>query len=413
MQYKKTKLFKKPENFGSTVDFSLGVDPMVQNFSQTSLQKLENLTECNHENVSGVQKDNPISILRRKNTDVKPRETLPCLNPRMPYHKRLELYFQKRDEIFNVSAMHHKFIVTPKRSTLRMRKFFKLKKLCRNLIVSTIISNPKDRRLYAKVNFLHFSEYGLLDTGANISCVGAELALNDFSKYPTFSKCKSIVKTADGQKQRVEGWIYVDVSFRGKSKPLRLFIIPTISQKLILGIDFWQTFDLISDYLNSIDLLASDQNFPEIQKLNTLQQDCKIAQNLEQSLEGIYPLTIHQRNQLDSIIEMFPNFHTQGLGRTKLINHVIDVGDATPIKQRFYPVSPAVEKLMFGEIDRMLELGVIEPSTSAWSSPMRLVVKPGKVRLCLDARKLNSVTKKDAYPLPNIEGIFSRLPQAN
>lgn len=44
---------------------------------------------------------------------------------------------------------------------------------------------------------------------------------------------------------------------------------------------------------------------------------------------------------------------------------------------------------------------------------MRLVIKPGKVRLCIDARRLNSVTKKYAYPLPNIEGIFARLPKAN
>lgn len=61
----------------------------------------------------------------------------------------------------------------------------------------------------------------------------------------------------------------------------------------------------------------------------------------------------------------------------------------------------------------MLQLGVIEPSNSSWSSPMRLVVKPNKVRICIDAKKLNSVTEKDAYSLPNIEGIFVRLPKAN
>lgn len=59
-----------------------------------------------------------------------------------------------------------------------------------------------------------------------------------------------------------------------------------------------------------------------------------------------------------------------------------------------------------------MSLGVIEESQSPWSSPVALVLKPGKVRLCLDARKLNSVTVKDAYPLPLIEGIFSRLPKA-
>lgn len=49
---------------------------------------------------------------------------------------------------------------------------------------------------------------------------------------------------------------------------------------------------------------------------------------------------------------------------------------------------------MYQELDRILNEGVIEASQSLWSSPVRLVVKPGKVRLCLD-------------------GIFSRLPKAN
>jgi len=61
----------------------------------------------------------------------------------------------------------------------------------------------------------------------------------------------------------------------------------------------------------------------------------------------------------------------------------------------------------------MLSLGVIEPSQSAWSYPVRLVVRPNKVRLCLDARKLNEAIKKDAHPLQNIMRIFARLPKAN
>ncbi|XP_067629120.1 uncharacterized protein [Eurosta solidaginis] len=59
----------------------------------------------------------------------------------------------------------------------------------------------------------------------------------------------------------------------------------------------------------------------------------------------------------------------------------------------------------------MLELGVIEEApSSAWSSPGVLIVKPGKVRFCLDSRKLNEVTLKDAHPIPIIEGLLSRLP---
>lgn len=295
-----------------------------------------------------------------------------------------------------------------------MRLYFKTRRLCKKFLISAIISNSSDQRFYAKVSFLNFNEYGLLDTGANISCIGGELAKQNFSSLTNYTKCRSEVKTADGQSQQVTGWLSVEIEFTGIKRLLNLFIIPSITQKLILGIDFWNAFNLLPNVVGSRDIidkslldckpLFAEGKMSEVKSLEIINS---------KSTENDYRLTPSQRQQLDAIIALFPNFEKQGLGRTGLIRHDIDIGDSKPIKQRFYPVSPAVEKLMFAEIDRMLALGVIEPSQSAWSSPMRLVIKPQKVRLCLDARKLNSVTKKDAYPLPSIEGIFARLPKAN
>ncbi|XP_037827126.1 uncharacterized protein LOC119615120, partial [Lucilia sericata] len=367
--------------------------------------------------------DEPITILQRQTSSYPIHESSEenvnhIIFPKLPYHKRLEIYLQKRNEIFNVSSICVNPKVKTKRSTARLRKFYKIRKICRKFLVSTIVSNPKDKRYYAKVNFLNFNEFGLLDTGANISCVGSDLALTDFSKFPNFVKCKSFVKTADGNSQPVLGWLDVNITFQNKSKPIKLFIIPSIAQRLILGIDFWNTFALLPDLVGAVSIVfVNDKsNCPSdlsvIDAKSDVLSDSKEKSD-DNSDENSYPLTLSQRQQLSAVIELFPNFEKQGLGRTSLIKHSIEVAVATPIKQRFYPVSPAVEKLMFGEIDRMLALGVIEPSTSPWSSPMRLVVKPNKVRLCLDARKVNLVTKKDAYPLPNIEGIFARLPKAN
>ncbi|MGC8720940.1 MAG: hypothetical protein ACP5TY_13145, partial [Thermodesulforhabdaceae bacterium] len=93
----------------------------------------------------------------------------------------------------------------------------------------------------------------------------------------------------------------------------------------------------------------------------------------------------------------FPSFAVQGLGKTHVEEHIIEVDDETiPVKQRFYPISPAIQKLIYAELGRVLDLNVIEPSKSAWSSPVSLVRKGEKIRLCLDARKVNARTIKDA-----------------
>ena len=65
---------------------------------------------------------------------------------------------------------------------------------------------------------------------------------------------------------------------------------------------------------------------------------------------------------------------------------------------------------MESEIDEIIELGVIEPSISPYSSPIVLVPKKdGSVRFCIDFRKLNKVTEFDAEPMPNMEEVINRM----
>uniref|UniRef100_A0A1X7VRL4 Reverse transcriptase domain-containing protein n=1 Tax=Amphimedon queenslandica TaxID=400682 RepID=A0A1X7VRL4_AMPQE len=51
----------------------------------------------------------------------------------------------------------------------------------------------------------------------------------------------------------------------------------------------------------------------------------------------------------------------------------------------------------------------ISPSQSPWSLPVILVKKDGSLRFCVDYRKVNSVTRKDAYPLPHINDTLDTL----
>ena len=61
-------------------------------------------------------------------------------------------------------------------------------------------------------------------------------------------------------------------------------------------------------------------------------------------------------------------------------------------------------------LDEMLKTGVIEPSTSEWALPVCLVKKPdGSYRFCIDYRRVNAVSRKDGFPIPDIQDTLDSL----
>ncbi|VDI07259.1 Hypothetical predicted protein [Mytilus galloprovincialis] len=82
------------------------------------------------------------------------------------------------------------------------------------------------------------------------------------------------------------------------------------------------------------------------------------------------------------------------LGHTHLYNHVIDTGNALPIKKRFYRQSPQVLADMNRQIDQMLEYDIIEESDSEWQSPVVMCKKKsGELRFCVDYRAVNKISR--------------------
>ncbi|KAG5261447.1 hypothetical protein AALO_G00304650 [Alosa alosa] len=92
-------------------------------------------------------------------------------------------------------------------------------------------------------------------------------------------------------------------------------------------------------------------------------------------------------------------------GKTTLLEHTIRLKpDQIPIRQSPYRIPERMVEVLEKEVHAMLDLGVIEPSASEWSSPIVIVPKKdGSIRVCLDFRRLNAISHSDAYPMPRID----------
>ena len=101
------------------------------------------------------------------------------------------------------------------------------------------------------------------------------------------------------------------------------------------------------------------------------------------------------------------------LGRTDLVEMEIDTGDHPPIHQRPYRSPLSQRTVIEQHVNDMLSADVIKSSSSPWASPLVTVPKKdGTTRFCVDYRKLNNVSVRNAYPLPNIDDIFTHLGNA-
>lgn len=113
--------------------------------------------------------------------------------------------------------------------------------------------------------------------------------------------------------------------------------------------------------------------------------------------------------KLWSMPELFA-LHDLDFGRTDKVMHRIRLQDETPFKHRARPIHPQDYDAVRKHLQELLDAGVIRESESSFSSPIVVVRKKnGDVRLCIDYRKLNLQTIKDAYALPNLEETFSAL----
>lgn len=255
--------------------------------------------------------------------------------------------------------------------------------------VSTVVFNTSlgDNRPYADVTIMQKTIRGLLDSGATCSLMGGSLtSMVDelgLTKFPV----KGAIRTADNTSHPVSFYAHIPITYNDKNLVLPVLCVESLPRTLILGMDFWVKFG-VRISLCGIEI-SSDVNFSTVSSLNLKEQE-----------------------ELRKTIELFPTSENTGrLGRTSIYHHKIDTGSAQPFKQKYYPMSKFLLDDLNKEVDRMLDLGVIEEAVCCpWNSPVVAVKKKdNSMRLCLDARRLNTIIVQEAYPIPQIASIMSNL----
>ena len=223
-------------------------------------------------------------------------------------------------------------------------------------------------------------------------------ANNDDEEYEVYSH-------SDNKKEH-QGTPYVANGILSPNDNLRIQIANL--SKATIKVSVGQKVAIMSrmnqEQINAIDHLT---NTMDKQAQETHSQDIKI--DLSET-----NLSNERKKQLQGLIEKYPDVFTHKPGRTTQMRHEIQVKDGTrPTNVGPYRCAPKRRQIIEDNIDEMLKEEIITPSNSPWASPVVLAPKKdGTLRFCIDYRKLNAVTIRDAYPIPRIDDTLDALEEA-
>lgn len=248
------------------------------------------------------------------------------------------------------------------------------------------------------VNIKIFGEHhkAILDTGASI-CVFGQNFTQLWQKSSHIESNGVInVKLPNGDIVEGTSVKLIPIFYDNTTRKLKVVYAPQVKCPIIMGINFFHAFNF--------DIVRNVRKSPNPFEISL---SSIVTSNEERRI--IIPQ--HLQKKLRKIINTFPFDDEKSLGCQHILTHKIDTGEHQPIVQHQYNYNVKVLEKVHKVIDNWLSQGVIEKSTSCWRNPIVVVKKPdGNIRVCLDARKLNSITKRDRLLTPNVFEALSSIP---
>jgi hypothetical protein len=192
-----------------------------------------------------------------------------------------------------------------------------------------------------------------------------------------------------------------------------LKILPLTSYDMILGLDWLEAHSPMEVHWGQKWIYLPHQGgsvhlvgiLPEL-PVGAVMQLCSV-ENREQSANATHAPEIQQL--LTDYSDLFDP-PTQ-LPPSRSYDHSIPLlPGAAPVYSRPYRFSPAIKDEVEKQVKEMLASGIIQKSTSPFSSAVLLVKKKDNTwRFCVDYRQLNAITVKGKYPVPIIDELLDEL----
>ena len=167
---------------------------------------------------------------------------------------------------------------------------------------------------------------------------------------------------------------------------------------------------------------ANHEGLPQVLQTRSIVEDGEVTLARKKKLRSLFSEEIGasalSESQVDAFLLLLEEYHDifcledRDRGETSVVEVHIDIGEALPKAQPVRRIPFAVRQEVSKQLQEMQDDGIIQPSSSPWASPIVLVrKKDGGLRICVDYRMLNSVTKLDRFPLPRIDDLLDQLGQ--
>jgi len=268
----------------------------------------------------------------------------------------------------------------------------------------------------------------LADTGATTSVLPEHL-----SATTNFRQFKSRAVTASGEEMNISGIRDCNIQLGNSSIKTSVLVSPEAQDELLLGMDYLSKCEVTKPHIDGLraaikeaskqyeeNILNNELPFKEVEninnimtseELNEVEEDYVLVQSAVE-IEEIKNLELMQN--IEAALMEIEAKGVADLTKTDLVEHEIKLIPGTiPIRQKRRPIPPRYIAQFKKSITEMEKAGLIEHSKSPWSSPIHIVRKDGgNIRITQDFKKLNGVTIKDAYPIPNIDSMLSQLSKA-